>query len=324
VKSVNPLICPFTLAAEETMAWCLLLLGEATLLHPFPLKVPAWCDRLISEGKLKILVPPRSPEEIRQKDRRLREIRAFGQEHPDRGFLEYLKGATARTGDESLDEIRSLLRGHRSGPLEQSKESGPTEGEVLLCLIHDWLMNQWEIEATLERIEEKEQRLIQGWEEGLEESISIRSNEPLTVKDREREIICPEALKTWWDLKDRLAPEPAGLLTDQRWVWSDYYGVECEAYSESGIILPDMVDVTSETFWERYAAWNAEGVLAPIRKSLQLLLANRVTADREPAIQDLQSALKNLGLQPGSAQKIILPPTESHQEPLLLLSDKMR
>ena len=68
------LICPYTLMEEGALAWAIHLFSQAVLLHPFPLPLPPFCHPLVDLGFLQVRSLARSREEIREKDKSLREM----------------------------------------------------------------------------------------------------------------------------------------------------------------------------------------------------------------------------------------------------------
>ena len=103
---------------EEATYWSLLLFGPLVFLHPYPLACPEPYRKLRAEGLIQVLSPERTAEEIRQKDRRLREFQTFVAQNPDFSFLEYLKQVKPGKHLETRDEILDLLRGKPSKTLE--------------------------------------------------------------------------------------------------------------------------------------------------------------------------------------------------------------
>ena len=129
------LVTPYTLMEPEATYWSLLLFGPLVFLHPYALACPDPYQRLLAEGLIQVLAPDRTPEEIRQKDRRLREFQTFVAQNPDFSFLEYLRQVKPGEHLESRDEILDLLRGK---PIKTPGGGGTSEsvGRGLVPLHH--------------------------------------------------------------------------------------------------------------------------------------------------------------------------------------------
>ena len=106
------LVTPYTLMEPEGRLWSLLLFGPLVFLHPYALAGPDPYQRLLAENLIQVLSPDRTPEEIRQKDKSLREFQTFVAQNPDFSFLEYLKQVKPGEHLESRDEILNILRGN--------------------------------------------------------------------------------------------------------------------------------------------------------------------------------------------------------------------
>lgn len=314
----NVLICPYTLIEEEVLAWALLLFDRVTFLHPFPLRLPVSYEALIVQGLVQILSPQRTREEIREKDKQLREIQAFLAGKPDRSFLEMLKEAKPARSLESRDEILSLLRG--IPPAENEKPENRLEGDILLSLIHDWMLQEWEIVQSLKKIEAGEKSLSEGWKEGFEEAAHWGTFEPGIVESRQTEIVCPPALKAWWKLKTELGPEFSCLLSSQRWAGSEFFGLDFEDKQVVWIPLPEIGPISLETFGDKVKSWQDKEVLRPIRETLNRLIETPAPSEKEGLVQDLQAALTGLGpVAKGRAYLTLSPPRPSPGESLPLI-----
>ena len=301
------LIYPYTLIEEEALSWSLILFDQVTFLHPFPLRLPVPYEGLIVQGLVQILSPQRTREEIREKDKRLREIQTFLAGNPDRSFLEGLNEAKPARPLESRDEIVSLLRGRP--PAGNEKPENRLEGDILLSLIHDWMLQEWEIVQSLKKIEAGEKSLSEGWQEGFEEAVNWEKFEPGVVESRQTEIVCPPALKAWWKLKTELGPESSCLLSTQRWVGSEVFGLDFENKQALRIPLPEIGSIPFETFEERVKSWQHKEVLKPIRETLSQLIETSAPSEREGLAHDLQTALTGLGLAANGRAYLTLSPS---------------
>jgi len=236
--SQTALIGPYTLMEDEALAWSIILFKQTLLLHPFPLPLPQSYQPLVDQGWLQVRSPSRSPGEIRQKDKKLREIETFISEKPDQGILKYLKEASLLADQETQEELVGILKGEPySKGFQQNQLSS---GSLLLCLIHDWILQEWAVEAALVDIEEQEKQLTQSWQEGLEEGPIGSTKETQRSKRNEMEIPCPLALQAWKELKSLLVPEPVFFFTSQPWVWKNYYGTDWEESQATSLVLPDL------------------------------------------------------------------------------------
>ena len=162
------LVTPYTLLEPEATYWSLLLFGPLVFLHPYALAWPDPYQRLLAEGLIQVLAPERTLEEIRQKDRRLREFQRFVAQNPDFSFLEYLRQVKPGEHLESRDEILDLLRGKPSKPREAEEPRKELEGDLLLCIVHDWLNKEWEIDLSLDQFGEQELGLARIMDESPE------------------------------------------------------------------------------------------------------------------------------------------------------------
>ena len=107
-------------------------------------------------------------------------------DNPGRGFLKYLIEAASQEEMETQEEITGLMMGR---PLKKPlRDSSLVSGPILLCLIHEWMIQEWEVETSLAAIEEQEKVLVQGWQESPEEVSIWKSADPLVLKRIETEI----------------------------------------------------------------------------------------------------------------------------------------
>lgn len=301
----SALICPYTLIEEEALAWSLLLCKQALLLHPFPLSLPPSYLPLLDQGTLQIRSPKRTQEEIRLKDRTLRAIQAFIAGNPDQAFLKTLNKLALGEDLETQEELVDLLKG---GPFKKTSESfSAVDGQTLLCLIHEWTMQEWELEASLARIEEQEKNLALSWQENPEETTTWEPPDSILQKT-ETEIPCPLALTAWRELKDRLVPEHSILFTTQRWIWADHYGLDPEEEQAVSIPLPDLGPLRSSNFQKLMAAQPSSITGATPLKDLEGLLPALMGPLREKSMVDFQKALAGLSLSPTGRYDLILPP----------------
>ncbi len=306
-KSIQPaLIYPYTLIEEEALAWSILLCNQAVLLHPFPLPLPPSYLPLMDQGLLQIRSLERSREEIRIKDRNLRAVQTYIAGLPDQGFLKYLKGLTPREAMETQEEIVGLLKGvtFKNDPGYPSA----IDGQTLLCLIHEWMMQEWEMGASVAVVEEQEKNLTMGWQENPEEALTWSPPVPSVLRKNEIEIPCPLALTAWKELKDQLAPEPLNLFTTQRWAWTEHYGLDPDEEPPVSIPLPDLGPLSSSNFKKQLEARGPFKTGAIVSNIPEGLLRSLLVSPQEGSIVDFQKALSGLGLPPGGPYYLILPP----------------
>jgi hypothetical protein len=314
------LVCPYTLIEEEALAWAIILFNQATLLHPFPLPVPASYIPLMNRGRLEIRSLERSQEEIRIKDRKLRAIQTFIAGYPEESFLKYLRGTAAGESFETQEEITALLK-------ERSVRKDPgdypaVDGQTLLCLIHGWMMEKWEMEAALAKVEALEKNLTSGWQENSEEAVTWPSPVPSFSKINEPEIPCPQALTAWQELKDQLAPGPANLFTTQRWLWAERFGRDPEEEAPFSVLLPDLGPFSSPDFKNQIEdlASSKSAISPDLEGSLKALM----TSPSERSIVDFQRALSRLDLPPAGRYHLILPPANPPAKEPSALGDLKR
>lgn len=310
--SKKALISPYTLLEEEALAWSILLLNQAIILHPFPLSLPASYDSLINKGLLEVRTLERTPEEIRTKNKNLRELQAFIADHPDRSFLETLKEGMVSEDLETQEELVGLLKGKPLGTTP--RDSSVLKGQILLCLIHDWMLRDWEVDVSMAMIEQQERLLAQSWQDGLDEGSNRMVTDPWVFKRNESEILCPLALKAWWELKDRLVIDSAYLFTNQLWVWKDYYGLEGIEYSAVSIPLPDLNSVLSGSFQGIGENRFPNKMTVPVQKSWEALLSSLPregmeggTVEREEGMAAFRAAVSALGLPENGRYRLVLP-----------------
>ncbi|MBI5583070.1 MAG: hypothetical protein HY892_04545 [Deltaproteobacteria bacterium] len=304
---------------EEALGWSLLFSDRVIFLHPFPLDLPESCRPLLDRKVLQVLTPSRTAEEIREKDRRLREFRAFVTQNPDFSFLETLKQSVPAEPLETRDEILEQLRG--GSPVSGRNEGFPREdaGGILLCLIHDWISQQWEIDRSLDRFASQEKALAEIMEAGFEFSGDWTAPGTAFVAPADPELVCPPALEAWRKLKEQLAPAAPFRLTTQQWVWKDQYHLDPEDAPSPALSLPGWVFASVEAFLGASASWTAAGLLQPIRRMFWELASGSSSG----TVEDLQGALKTLALPEAGRYVLTFPPfpgpASGGLEPLLLL-----
>jgi hypothetical protein len=302
-QSLTPtLICPYPLMEEEALAWAILLFKQVYALHPFPLPLTETFQNLMDLGLFKVRTFQRTGEEIRTKDRFLRGLQTFAAGLPEPGLLEYLNQARFKKEGETLDEIVRSLRGE-SKP-EDTQAPSVLTGSFLLCLVHDWLRQEWAIDQSLARVEEFETALTQGWQEDLGERPSEAVLRPQSVHRPIREIPCPLALGAWRVLREALFPEPWPLTTTQPWVWADYYGIDPREGLVHSIALP----VLGPDWIKERENWEAQGKGKTFRKNFADLLSTR--NEKEKKIDEFRRSLEDLELSPQGHYRLILPPAE--------------
>ena len=316
------LYTPYTLLEAEALGWCLLFSDQVIFLHPFPLELPEACQKLKDRGLIRILTPPRTPEEIRQMEKRLRDFQRFGALNPDFSFLEYLKQVKPGKHLESQDEILDLLRGKKPETREVQDPSGGAAGEILLGLIHDWITREWEIGQSLDRLEKQEEALAGIMETGFEFSPDWAVPGTSFVTPVESELYSPPALKAWKKLEETLGPEAPCLLTTQAWVWRDYYRTDPETVPAPSLSLPGWPSPSVDSFLKDLQSWSEAGRLQPIREIFWDLLSGSLPDGQK--IKDLHSAVEALSLPEPGRYALVLPPFPSPVSeagaPLLLLT----
>ena len=293
------LICPYTLMEEEALAWAILLFNQAVMLQPFPLPLPVSYQSLADQGLIQVRTMVRNRDEIKEKDKRLREFKDYVANNPGRGFLKYLMEAAALEEMETQEEIAGLLKGR---PLKRSdKDFSIFNGPILLCLIHEWMMQEWEVETSLAAIEEQEKMMVQGWQENPGEGSIGESTEPVLLKRNEAEINCSPALAAWWDLKNILVPEPVTLFTTQQWVWMGYYGLDPEEVRSSALPLPDLGSLN------RLISQNSK-LIGVIQEKMQAVIRPSLGPASINPVNDFQKALGEIGLPPEGKYRLVFPP----------------
>jgi hypothetical protein len=315
------LLSPYTLLEEEALSWALLFSERVLFLHPFPLDLPETCRPLLDRGMIQVLTPSRTPEEIREKDRRIREFRTFAAQNPDFSFLEYLKQAAPAEPLETRDEILEQLRGGSPGSGRVESSSKGAAGEMLLCLIHDWLSQQWEIDRSLDRVAGQEKALAGIMEAGFEFSGDWTIPGSAFVAPAEAELVCPPALEAWKKLKEELAPGAPLGLTTQKWVWRERYLLDPEDDATRSISLPGRLVRSIESFAEDLQSGSATGTLQRLRTIFRELAQG--SQPFRPLAEDLQIALRDLSPpEPGRYALVPPPPDNPGSEtkcPLFLL-----
>jgi len=284
------------------------------LLHPFPLPLPASCQFLVDLGLLQVRSLMPTQKEIRDKDRKMREFENYIANNPDRGLLKYLREAASMRDQETQEEIVGFMKGQPfTKPL---MDASIVNGPVLLCLIHEWMIKEWEVETSLADIEKQEKILAQSWQESLEEGSKWESAAPLVLKRNEVDIFCPPALTSWRELRNKLAPEPSNLFTTQQWVWADHYGLDPEEDRTISIPLPDLSSLNRDTFQNQAEVWAQEKRDLALQKKMEGLLRPPKGPDQERAVDDFQKALLDLELPSDGRYQLIFPPGQfSFKEP---------
>lgn len=290
-------ICPYTLMAEEALAWSVLLFYRVLLLHPYPLPLPLACGQALEQGRLQVLTLPRTPEEIREKDRVLRELERYSTQIPGKEYLQYLAGGAVTGKDlETQEEILAALRGKGNPPGPEAGKEG-LDGALLLCGIHHWMLQEWELDRMLAAVEEQERGIIRGLigEEETETPWKMQEAKGL----RGFELKSPWAFKAWQEMKDRLIPEPLPRITDQAWVWKEHYGREPEDYRSLSLPLPPL-----PSFPEALALAQQQALFRGIIQDL----LNGPSDSRGKGLTALKEGLTLLGLSGEGAYTLVPPP----------------
>jgi hypothetical protein len=323
LSSSPVLICPYTLPEEETFSWAVLLFGQAVLLHPYPLPLPASCLEAVHRTWIQVRTQNRSREEIHKKNRILRELGQSLANIPGVDFLKYLAGISSLGELETQEEITRILRGMEKNNLGAAPPALP--GPILLCWIHHWMMEQWEVETSLAEIEEKERLMTLGWQENLDEKTDFNPLPPAAGGKPMIEIFIPAAWDAWQELKKALVPENRPLLTNQNWVWEKHYGRPPEADSILSFPLPSLNTL-------QQAASQNHSLVLSFRDKMKGLLSPPGDSSLEGLRTDFQTNLSRLGLPEKGKYSLILPSTamlkktpgnsagEEASSPLILLS----
>ncbi len=314
-------VTPYTLMEPEATYWSLLLFGPLVFLHPYSLVWPAPYRELLTGGLIQVLTPDRTPEEIRQKDRALREFQSFAAQNPDFSFLEYLRQVKPGEHLESRDEILGLLRGQPANPREETETRQTLSGELFLCIIHDWLSKEWEIDLSLGDFGEQELALARIMDQSPEFSLDWASSEKPFVSPTEAEMVCPPALAAWRKLRAQLAPGPVRLLTNQPWVRREHYALAGDESPSPSLPLPALRFPSFEGFLASYRRWSQAGDLIPLRQRIENFFSKPGTSDRER--DEFLEDLKLLNLKEPGRYSLYLPPPAlpfPAPEPLLLVA----
>jgi hypothetical protein len=315
------LVAPYPLMEPEATYWSLLLFGPLVFLHPYSLVWPDPYRELLAEGLVQVLAPDRTPEEIREKDKRVREFQSFVAQNPDFSFLESLRQVKPGEPLESRDEILDLLRGQPSKPRERAETRNPLTGELFLCLIHDWLNKEWEIDLSLDKYEVQERGLARIMDESPEFSVDWASAEKSFITPNAAELVCPPALTAWKGLRERLLPEAGRLITNQPWVRREHYALAYEEFPSPPLPLPDLRFPSFEGFLASYRRWSQAGVLSPLRKRIEDFFSKPGISEKE--MGEFLAALNQLNLKGPGRYSLYLPPPalpSSAPEPLLLIA----
>jgi hypothetical protein len=305
---------------EEALAWSILIFDQVLLLHPFPLPFSETYQTLADQGLLQARTAERSEEENRQKDRILREINVFMAGNPDLGLLKYLKQTSLMAQDETREEIVDLLKRQ---PLQKTaRDSSTLTGSILLCLIHDWMIQEQAIESSWAKVEEQEKRLFQSWRENPEEESIWPDLSPLDLKRVETEILCPLALSAWKSLRARLFPDPLPLLTTQSWVWADYYGIDPLEGRTTSVPLPDLGFSDLVGFYKAPREWVTRWSENGLRESFRGLLKATMDFGGPETTAGFLKSLAALGLPSDGKYRLILPPVASLSGKPAIFPDK--
>jgi len=315
------LVTPYTLMEPEATYWSLLLFGPLVFLHPYTLAWPAPYQELLAEGLIQVLAPDRTLEEIRQKDRGLREFQTFVAQNPDFSFLEYLRQVKPGEHLESRDEILDLLRGQPTKPRERVETRNTLTGDLFLCIIHDWLNKEWEIDLSLEQFEQQELGLARIMDQSPEFSSDWTAFEKTFITPPEAEMVSPSALAAWKELRAQLAPDPGRLITNQPWVRREHYALTGEEFPLPSLPLPALRFPSFEGFSASYRRWSQAGIISPLRQRIEDFFSKPETSEQEMA--EFMEALNQLNLKGPGRYSLYLPPPalpSPAPEPLLLIA----
>ncbi len=305
----------------EATYWSLLLFGPLVFLHPFTLAWPDPYQKLQAKGLIQVLTPERTPEEIRQKDRSLREFQTFVTQNPDFSFLEYLRQVKPGEHLESRDEILDLLRGQPPKPRERAETRNALTGDLFLCLIHDWLNKEWEIDLSLDKFEEQELDLARIMDQSPEFSMDWASSEKIFIAPTEAERICPPALTAWKELRAQLAPVSGRLITNQPWVRREHYALTNDESPSPSLPLPALRFPSFDGFIASYQHWSQAGNLSPLRQRIENFFSKPGTSEQE--MGEFLDALNQLNLEGPGRYSLYLPPSalpSPAPEPMLLIA----
>ena len=315
------LVTPYTLMEPEATYWSLLLFGPLVFLHPYALACPDPYQRLLTEGLIQVLAPDRTLEEIRQKDRKLREFQTFVAQNPDFSFLEYLRQVKPGEHLESRDEILALLRGKPSKSREAEEPRKALEGDLILCIIHDWLNKEWEIDLSLDKFGEQELGLARIMDESPEFSSDWAASEKAFIAPPEAEMVCPPTLAAWKTLRAQLAPGPGRLITNQPWVRREHYTLTGEEFPSPSLPLPALRFPSFEGFLESHRRWSEAGNLIPLRQRIEDFFSKPGASEEE--MGEFLDALSQLNLKDPGRYSLYLPPPalpSPAPEPLLMIA----
>ena len=298
----SALVVPFTMLEREALDWALLFFDSLIFTHPFPLPLPERYQLLRALQRVRIWTAERTAPDIQKKDRWLREYKQFAAQNPDTGFLSALKQIRADQSPETRDEIVAVLKGGTDRESETPPPAPAVDGDLLLCLIHEHLRTEWEIDQSLAVVERAEKNLMHIMDQGWEGGGDFSAAEPAFSGFSDSEIVCPPAWEAWKQLKNPLAAESTIRLTTQVWVWREYYGLDPEDPFLASIRLPEI-----------HAEAGSGEPLEKIDKTmLEPYFGDALFADRPKAMAeksaDLAVALTNLGLPPEGRYTLVFPP----------------
>jgi hypothetical protein len=242
-------------------------------------------------------------------------------QNPDFSFLEYLKQVKPGEHLESRDEILGLLRGQPAKPREEAETRTALTGDLFLCIIHDWLNKEWEIDLSLEQFGEQELGLARIMDQSPEFSTDWASAGTTVIAPTEAETICPPALTAWKALRAQLAPGPGRLITNQPWVRREHYALTEEEFPCPALPLPALRFPSFEGFLASYTRWSQAGDLSPLRQRIEDLFSKPGTSEQETG--EFLNALNRLNLKGPGRYSLYLPPPalpSPAPEPLLMIA----
>jgi hypothetical protein len=194
-------------------------------------------------------------------------------------------------------------------------------GDLFLCIIHDWMIKEWEIDLSLEQFGEQELGLARIMDQSPEFSSDWASSEKPFVAPSEAEMVCLPALAAWKELRAQLAPGPGLLISNQAWVRRIHYGSTPEDLPATGLPLPALRFPSIDGFLESYQSWSQAGILSSLRQRMEDYFSKPGTTDQEGA--EFTEPLKPLNLKDPGRYSLYLPPSTlpfPEPEPLLLIA----
>ena len=194
-------------------------------------------------------------------------------------------------------------------------------GELFLCIIHDWLNKEWEIDLSLEQFGEQELDLARIMDQSPELSMDWASAEKTFIAPTEAEMIYPPALTAWKKLRAQLAPEPSRLITNQPWVRREHYALTNDESPSPSLPLPALRFPSFDVFLANYQRWSQAGNLSTLRQRIENLFSKPRTSEQE--MDEFPDALNRLNLKGPGRYSLYLPPPalpSPAPEPLLLIA----